>query len=115
MVTWEYLKSRVHINVDMLIWLSQSSLLVWFCEVSLIRDNQGKVTDYQSDLKFFWGILVTTLIHPNTQGPVAVSTTQNRPPESLSDTVRVKKNSSTPITPDTTTNKVGHDKNIEGF
>ena len=28
----------------MLIWLSESSLLGWFSEVSPIRDNQGKVT-----------------------------------------------------------------------
>ena len=32
---------RHDINLDMLIWLSESSLGDWFSEVSLIRDNQA--------------------------------------------------------------------------
>ena len=35
---------RNDINLDMLIWLSESSLSGLFSEVSLIRDNQGRET-----------------------------------------------------------------------
>ncbi len=40
--------TRTHINLDMLIWSSESSLSVYFSEVSLIRDNQGKETVWLS-------------------------------------------------------------------
>jgi len=43
-----YLHPRHDINLDMLIWLSESSLSVWFSEVSLIRDNQGRETVWLS-------------------------------------------------------------------
>ncbi len=39
---------RQHINLDMMIWLSESSLSSWFSEVSLIRDNQGRETVWLS-------------------------------------------------------------------
>ena len=40
--------SRTHINLDMLIWFSESCLSGWFSEVSLIRDNQGMETVWLS-------------------------------------------------------------------
>ena len=44
---WQ-LTERVSIKVDLLIWISESSLLGWFSEVSLIRDNQGRETVWLS-------------------------------------------------------------------
>jgi hypothetical protein len=40
--------ARHDINLDMLIWLSESSLSGLFSEVSLIRDNQGRETVWLS-------------------------------------------------------------------
>ena len=42
------LRSRNDINLDMLIWLSESSLSGLFSEVSLIRDNQRRETVWLS-------------------------------------------------------------------
>ena len=47
---WYLSQLRVSIEVDLLIWLSESSFLVWFSEVSLIRNNQGKVTVWLSKI-----------------------------------------------------------------
>jgi hypothetical protein len=42
------IETRYDINLDMLIWLSESSLWGWFSEISLIRDNQGRETVWLS-------------------------------------------------------------------
>ena len=55
-------------------------------------------------------ILMRRVMTPKSRGE-RDSAAQKRPPVRLSDTFRVKKNSSTPVTSDTTTEKGGPDRN----
>ena len=55
-------KNKECINLDMLIWLSESSLSGLFSEVLLIRDNQGRETVWLSNIKGFDNQVMKSLI-----------------------------------------------------